>query len=67
MSIDTLDPAEIKAAVEAGAELVLSADAGNIEEIAPYVSNVAVLLFQLISAKATSPKKPKTASNSSKK
>ncbi len=38
VSIDTLDPAEIKAAVQAGAELVLSGDAGNIEEIAPFAS-----------------------------
>ena len=36
VSIDSLDPAEIRAAVHAGADLVLSADAGNIEAIAPY-------------------------------
>ncbi len=45
VSIDTLDPAEIRAAVEAGAELVLSGDAGNIEEIAPYTKNVAVVVI----------------------
>jgi dihydropteroate synthase-like protein len=45
VSIDTLDAAEIKAAVEAGAEVVLSADAGNIEEIAPYVKNAAVIVI----------------------
>jgi dihydropteroate synthase-like protein len=45
VSIDTLDPAESKAAVEAGAELVLSGDAGNIEEIAPYVRDVAVVVI----------------------
>ncbi len=32
VSVDTLDPAEIKAAVLAGADLVLSMDAGNIED-----------------------------------
>jgi dihydropteroate synthase-like protein len=45
VSIDTLDPAEIKAAIMAGAELVLSGDAGNIEEIAPYAKDVAVVLI----------------------
>jgi len=45
VSIDTLDPAEIKAAIEAGAELVLSGDAGNIEEIAPYAKKAAVVII----------------------
>ena len=45
VSIDTLDPAEIKAAVQAGAELVLSGDAGNIEEIAPLPPEVAVVII----------------------
>jgi len=45
VSIDTLDPAEIREAVLAGAEFVLSADAGNIEAIAPYVSKVAVVVI----------------------
>ncbi len=45
VSIDTLNPAEIKAAVEAGAEVVLSADAGNIEEIAPHVKDATVVVI----------------------
>lgn len=45
VSIDSLDQAEIKQAVQAGAELVLSGDAGNIDAIAPYVSDVAVVLI----------------------
>ncbi len=45
VSIDTLDPAEIKAAVFAGADLVLSGDAGNIEEIASYVKDIAVVII----------------------
>lgn len=45
VSIDTLDPSEIRAAVKAGAELVLSGDAGNIEEIAPYVKDMAVVVI----------------------
>ncbi len=45
VSIDTLNPQEIKAAVEAGAEVVLSADAGNIEAIAPYVKDATVVVI----------------------
>jgi len=45
VSIDTLDPAEIQAAVQAGADLVLSGDAGNIEEIASFASKVAVVVI----------------------
>lgn len=45
ISIDTLDPAEIKAAVDAGVDLVLSVDRGNIEEVAPYVSDVPVVVL----------------------
>jgi dihydropteroate synthase-like protein len=45
VSIDTLDPDEIREAVSAGADLVLSADAGNIEMIAPFASKVAVVVI----------------------
>jgi dihydropteroate synthase-like protein len=45
VSIDTLDPDEIREAVFAGAELILSADAGNIEMIAPVASRVAVVVI----------------------
>jgi len=45
VSIDSLDPLEIREAVLGGADLVLSGDAGNIEAIAPYVSKVAVVLI----------------------
>ena len=57
VSIDTLDPAEIQAAVEAGAELVLSGDAGNIEAIAPYVKNVAVVVIPTNQRQGYFPKK----------
>lgn len=43
VSIDTLNPEEIEAAVLAGADLVLSLDAGNLEAIAPILKNVAVV------------------------
>lgn len=57
VSIDTLDPHEIKAAIEAGAELVLSGDAGNIEEIAPYAQNVAVVIIPTNQRQGYFPKK----------
>jgi len=45
LSIDTLDSEEIKAAVEAGVQLVLSADAGNIQAIAPYIKDIPVVVI----------------------
>ena len=57
MSIDSLDPAEIQAAVHAGADLVLSADAGNIDAVAPYVSNVAVVVIPTNQRQGYFPKK----------
>ena len=43
ISIDTLDPMESRAAVSAGADLVLSLDAGNLKEVASFASDVAVV------------------------
>ena len=57
VSIDSLDPAEIREAVLAGADLVLSADAGNIEAIAPYVSKVAVVVIPTDQRQGYFPKK----------
>jgi dihydropteroate synthase-like protein len=57
VSIDSLDPAEIREAVLAGADLVLSGDAGNIEEIAPYVSKVAVVMIPTNQQQGYFPKK----------
>jgi dihydropteroate synthase-like protein len=45
VSIDTLDPDEIREAVAAGADLILSADAGNIEQIAPFASGAAMVII----------------------
>jgi dihydropteroate synthase-like protein len=45
VSIDTLNPDEIREAVAAGADLILSADAGNVEQIAPFASDVAVVVI----------------------
>jgi dihydropteroate synthase-like protein len=57
VSIDTLDSAEIREAVEAGADFVLSADAGNLDEIAPYVSDVAVVVIPTNQRRGFFPKK----------
>ncbi len=59
VSIDSLDPAEIREAVHAGADLVLSADAGNIEAIASFVSNVAVVVIPTNQRQGYFPKKAK--------
>jgi dihydropteroate synthase-like protein len=45
VSIDTLDPREAKEAVSAGAELILSVDAGNVANMAAFASNVAVVVI----------------------
>ncbi len=57
VSIDSLNPEEIKAAVSAGADLVLSADAGNIESIAPFIKNVAVVAIPTNQQEGYFPKK----------
>jgi dihydropteroate synthase-like protein len=43
VSIDTLDPCETKQAVSAGADLILSVDAGNVEELASFASDKTVV------------------------
>ncbi|TRO51689.1 dihydropteroate synthase-like protein [Candidatus Bathyarchaeota archaeon] len=45
VSIDTLDTEEIKQAVEAGADLILSVDAGNVKQIAGCSSDVAAVII----------------------
>jgi dihydropteroate synthase-like protein len=45
VSIDTLDPDEIREAVAAGADLILSVDAGNVEQIAPFATGVAAVVI----------------------
>ena len=45
VSIDTLDPDEIREAVAAGADLVLSVDAGNVEQVAAFASDVAAVVI----------------------
>ena len=43
VSIDTLDCLEVKQAVSAGADLILSVDAGNVEELAAFASDIAMV------------------------
>ena len=57
VSIDSLDPDEIRAAVHADADLVLSVDAGNIDEVAPYVSDVSVVVIPTNQRQGCFPKK----------
>ena len=45
ISIDSLDPKEIGAAVDSGVDLVLSLDAGNIEEVAPMLGDAAAVVL----------------------
>ena len=45
VSIDTLDPDEIKEAVAAGADLILSVDAGNLEQVAAFASDVPAVVI----------------------
>jgi dihydropteroate synthase-like protein len=43
VSIDTLNPDEIREAIAAGADLILSVDAGNVEQTAPFAADVAAV------------------------
>ena len=45
VSIDSMDPAEINAAVSAGVDLILSVDAGNLAALNPLPDNVAVVVI----------------------
>ncbi len=60
VSIDSLDPEEIKAAVVAEADIILSADAGNLDKIAPFAANVPVIVIPTNQQKGYFPKKAQT-------
>ena len=57
VSIDSLDPIEIREAVSAGADLILSLDEGNIKKIAPLPSDVAVVVIPTNQREGYFPKK----------
>ena len=56
VSIDTFDMAEAKAAVSAGADLLLSVDAGTIEEAAEFASDIVVVITPTDQRKGYFPK-----------
>lgn len=58
VSIDTLNPVEIEAAVNAGADLILSADAGNIEALAAFAKNTPVVVIPSNQRRGIFPRKP---------
>jgi dihydropteroate synthase-like protein len=58
ISIDTLDPKEAEAAVSAGADLILSVDGGNAEEMASFASDVAVIVIPTDHSRQLFPKEP---------
>jgi dihydropteroate synthase-like protein len=57
VSIDSLDPNEIRGAVSAGADLILSLDEGNIKEIASLPSDVTVVVIPTNQREGYFPKK----------
>ena len=56
VSIDTLDPDEAREAVSAGADIILSVDAGNVENMATFASKVAVVVIPTNHRKGYFPK-----------
>lgn len=56
ITIDTMDPAEARAGVQAGADLVLSVDAGNAESMSDFASQVAVVVIPTNHEKGYFPK-----------
>ncbi len=57
VSIDTLNPEEIKAAVSVGADLILSLDAGNIDQLATFATDVPVVIIPTNQREGYFPKK----------
>jgi len=56
VSIDTLDPSEIRAAVKAEIDLVLSLDRGNIEEVAPLLQETPAVVLPTDTRKGEFPR-----------
>jgi dihydropteroate synthase-like protein len=59
VSIDTLNPVEIEAAVKAGADLILSADAGNLKAIALFAKDIAIVVIPTNESKGIFPRTPR--------
>ncbi|MCP8304972.1 MAG: dihydropteroate synthase-like protein [archaeon] len=58
ISIDTMDPREAEAAVSAGADLILSVDGGNVEEMASFASDTTVVVIPTNYRKQLFPEEP---------
>ncbi len=58
ISIDTIDPAEAAAGVDAGADLILSVDGGNVKEMSEFARQVAVVVIPTNHKEGYFPKKP---------
>lgn len=56
ISIDTLNPTEIKTSINTGIDLILSIDSGNIEEVAPYVTDETIVILPTNMKKGILPK-----------
>ena len=59
ISIDTLDPTEAEAAIKAGADMLLSIDASNCEEISKFATHAVVVVIPTDHKRAIFPKKAK--------
>jgi dihydropteroate synthase-like protein len=57
VSIDSLDPEEIKAALSAGADMILSLDAGNIAQLATFATDIPVVVIPSNQCEGYFPKK----------
>ncbi len=58
IAIDSLIPSEIRAAIEAGAEMVLSIDLDNIEKVYPYARGVLCVAIPYSSSRGWIPREP---------
>jgi len=58
LSIDTLDTAEIRAAVDAGIDMVLSLDSGNLDAAAPHIGDQAVVVLPTDMSRGHLPRTP---------
>lgn len=58
VAIDSLIPSEIRAAIEAGAEMVLSVDLDNLEKVYPYARSVLCVAIPYSSSRSWMPREP---------
>ena len=56
ISIDTLNPSEIKAAIDSGVDLILSIDSGNLDEVSQHIGDEAIVVLPTDISKGLLPK-----------